>query len=209
MKRKFLFFAGVVTAGFGVALSTQAGLGATPISSFPWVLTFLTPLSYGTLTLFFNLLMVAAQSVILRRRFRLFQLLQIPVTALFGACIDLGMWMTGPLVTGVWPLQVLMLASGAFVLASGIVMQVRSEFLCIPGDALVKVISQEWRYPLSKVKMAFDGSLVAFSAVISYLATGGLEGIREGTLMSVFLVGGSIGLITRLIPVSRSANKSA
>ena len=49
-----LFALGVMISGLGVALSTQAGLGATPISSVPWMLTFITPLSYGTLTLLAN-----------------------------------------------------------------------------------------------------------------------------------------------------------
>ena len=83
-----LFALGVAVAGLGVALSTQAGLGATPISSVPWVLTRVTPLSYGMLTLLMNLFFVLGQIAILRRKVAPFQLLQIPATALFGVCID-------------------------------------------------------------------------------------------------------------------------
>ena len=194
------FAAGVMVAGFGVALSTQAGLGATSISSVPWVLTFVTPLSYGTLTLIINVFFVLAQVAILRRRFPLFQFLQIPATALFGLCIDLGMWLSRPFVTEVYVLQVAMLVVGAAVLAVGILLQVRSEFLCIPGDALVKVASREFGLPLSRLKITLDGLLTLVAIVMSALSLGRIEGVREGTILSVFLVGTFIGLFSKVLP---------
>lgn len=199
VKKILTFLLGVMISGLGVALSTQAGLGATPISSVPWVLTNLSSLSYGTLTLIVNILLVLAQIAILRRRFQWFQLMQIPITALFGACIDLGMWLSKPLITTIWPLQVLTLVVGAAVLAFGILLQVRSNFLCILGDALVKVINQEFGFPLSKIKITLDGSLVLAAILTSFLFLGRLAGVREGTLMSVFLVGTFIGLIGKLL----------
>ncbi|MDO5319744.1 MAG: DUF6198 family protein [bacterium] len=194
------FAAGVMVAGFGVALSTQAGLGATPISSVPWVLTFVTPLSYGTLTLIINIFFVLAQVAILRRRFPIFQFLQIPATALFGLCIDLGMWLSRPFVTEVYVFQVAMLVVGAAVLAVGILLQVRSDFLCIPGDALVKVASREFGLPLSRLKITLDGSLTLVALVTSALSLGRIEGVREGTILSVFLVGTFIGLFSKVFP---------
>lgn len=194
------FAAGVMVAGFGVALSTQAGLGATPISSVPWVLTFVTPLSYGTLTLIINIFFVLAQVAILRRRFPIFQFLQIPATALFGLCIDLGMWLSRPFVTEVYVFQVAMLVVGAAVLAVGILLQVRSDFLCIPGDALVKVASREFGLPLSRLKITLDGSLTLVALVTSALSLGRIEGVREGTVLSVFLVGTFIGLFSKVFP---------
>ena len=196
----FKFAVGVMVAGFGVALSTQAGLGATPISSVPWVLTFVTPLSYGTLTLIINVFLVLAQVAILRRRFSLFQFLQIPATALFGLCIDLGMWLSRPFVTEVYVFQVAMLVVGAAVLAVGILLQVRSDFLCIPGDALVKVASREFGLPLSRLKITLDGSLTLVALVTSALSLGRIEGVREGTILSVFLGGTFIGLFSKVFP---------
>ena len=194
------FAAGVMVAGFGVALSTQAGLGATPISSVPWVLTFVTPLSYGTLTLIINIFFVLAQVAVLRRRFPIFQFLQIPATALFGLCIDLGMWLSRPFVTEVYVFQVAMLVVGAAVLAVGILLQVRSDFLCIPGDALVKVASREFGLPLSRLKITLDGSLTLVALVTSALSLGRIEGVREGTILSVFLGGTFIGLFSQVFP---------
>ena len=204
-RRAALFAFGVATAGLGVALSTQAGLGATPISSVPWVLTRATPLSYGTLTLLMNLLFVLAQIAILRRRFAPFQLLQVPATALFGLCIDGGMWLTRPLVTTVYPLQLAMLVGGAALLAVGIVCQVHSDFLCVPGDALVKTVAQTFRLRLSRVKTAFDATLVLAALLVSWALLRRIEGVREGTVLGVFLVGWFVGLA---LPRLRGLRKS-
>ena len=152
------------------------------------------PLSYGSLTLLMNLLFVLAQIAILRRRFSPFQLLQIPATALFGLCIDLGMWLTRPLESVAYPLQIAMLVAGAALLATGIVFQVHSDFLCIPGDAFVKTGAHEFRIPLSRCKICFDASLVLAAFVVSCLLLRHVEGVREGTLFGVFLVGWFIGI---------------
>ena len=204
-RRAALFAFGVATAGLGVALSTQAGLGATPISSVPWVLTRATSLSYGTLTLLMNLLFVLAQIAILRRRFAPFQLLQIPATALFGLCIDGGMWLTRPLVTTIYPLQLVLLVGGAALLAVGIVCQVHSDFLCVPGDALVKTVAQTFKLRLSRVKTAFDATLVLAALLVSWALLRRVEGVREGTVLGVFLVGWLVGLA---LPRLRGLRKS-
>ena len=54
-KRFILFFIGVFLAGLGVALSTRPGLGTSPISSLPYVVTFITPLTLGMTTVGINL----------------------------------------------------------------------------------------------------------------------------------------------------------
>ncbi len=202
-RRAALFALGVVLAGLGVACSTQAGLGATPISSVPWVLTTVTPLSYGTLTLCMNLLFVLGQFLILRRAFQPFQLWQIPATALFGLCIDLGMFLTRPFITRVYLAQIMLLLLGAALLASGIVCQVLSDFLCVPGDALVKTISNTFHIKLSRIKIAFDATLTLFALALSLLFCHAIIGIREGTILSVFLVGFFVGLILPRLRILR------
>ena len=89
---------------------------------------------------------------------------------------------------------------GAAVLAVGILIQVRSEFLCIPGDALVKVASREFGLPLSRLKITLDGSLTLVALVTSALSLGRIEGVREGTILSVFLGGTFIGLFSKVFP---------
>lgn len=194
-RRAALFGFGVAVSGLGVALSTRSGLGATPISSVPWVLVNVVSLSYGTLTLGMNILFVLGQIAVLRKRFSPFQLLQIPATALFGFCIDLGMWISRPLETTIYPLQILMLVAGAVLLAAGIACQIHSDFLCVPGDAFVKTFAREFRLPLPRCKIAFDATLVVAALAFSFALLHRLEGVREGTILGVFLVGWFVGIL--------------
>ena len=86
-----LLTGGLALAGFGVALTTRAGLGTSPISSLPYVVTFITPLSFGMTTFAINVFFVLGQVLILRRAFPVAQYGQLGVVLLFGLFIDLGM----------------------------------------------------------------------------------------------------------------------
>ena len=104
-------------------------------------------------------------------------------------------------------MQILMLVGGAFLLSIGIVCQVHSDFLCVPGDALVKTIAQTFKFRLSRVKMCFDASLVLSALVASCALLHRVEGVREGTVLGVFLVGWFVGLaLPRLRGLRKGCN---
>lgn len=75
---------GLALAGFGVALTTRAGLGTSPISSLPYVVTFLTPLTFGMTTFVVSVFFVLGQVALLRRDFPVAQFGQL------GWCCSLG-----------------------------------------------------------------------------------------------------------------------
>ena len=98
-----------------------------------------------------------------------------------------------------------MLVGGASLLAVGIVCQVHSDFLCVPGDALVKTVAQTFRLRLARVKTCFDATLVLSALAVSYALLHRVEGVREGTVLGVFLVGWFVGLA---LPRLRGLRKS-
>lgn len=199
-KRRWAVFAtGLAVAGIGVALTTQAGLGTSPISSVPYVLTFIVPLSFGLLTLLVNVFLVLGQVALLRREFRNFQYLQIAATGVFGLFIDLGMWMTAPLRTGIYPLQVAELVAGCLLLAAGISFQIIADVMYIPGEGMVKAIAGRLKCQFGSVKVCFDISLVALAVVLSAGFLAEIRGLREGTLFAAFLVGTFTRLLLRRV----------
>ena len=64
-QRLFMFLAGIFAMSVGVALSCKAGLGTSPISSVPWVVSMFTPWTMGKLTIGLNLLLIIAQPILL------------------------------------------------------------------------------------------------------------------------------------------------
>ncbi|MCI6797044.1 MAG: DUF6198 family protein [Succinatimonas sp.] len=88
-KRYLIFVIGVIIQSAGIALITRSTLGSPPISSAPFVITKFSSFSLGELTFALNALMLLAQAVLLKKRFRHIQLLQLPVTVVFAAGLDL------------------------------------------------------------------------------------------------------------------------
>ena len=182
-RRISVFILGLGLSGFGVAMTTQAGLGTTPISSLPYVLTFLMPLSLGMLTLLLNVFLVFGQVLLLGRDFRKIQYLQIATTGVFGFFIDLGMFVLEPFRTGNYLLQLIMLFCGCAILGLGISCQLTADVMFIPGEGFVKALSARLKKEFGLIKISFDFSLVAW-VFISHLT-----GIREGTAIAAFAVG--------------------
>lgn len=68
-KRYLLLCVGLTIMAFGVAFSIKAGLGTSPISSLPYVLSQFTPLTVGTATIALHITLILLQILLLRRRY--------------------------------------------------------------------------------------------------------------------------------------------
>ena len=91
LKRYILFLIGLFVNALGVSLVTKASLGTSPISSIPYVLSLNFPFTLGNFTIVFSILLIVLQILILRKNFKLENILQIPVSIAFGYFIDLTM----------------------------------------------------------------------------------------------------------------------
>ena len=93
LKRYLLFLVGLFINALGVSLVTKASLGTSPISSIPYVLSLHFPLTLGNFTIIFSILLILLQILILRKNFKMENILQIPVSIAFGYFIDLTMYL--------------------------------------------------------------------------------------------------------------------
>ena len=97
-KRYAVLCVGLLIMAFGVAFSIKAGLGTSPISSLPYTLSRITPLSVGTATIAMHVALILLQIILLRRRYDPVQLLQLPVALVFGVLTDFSLWVLQGLV---------------------------------------------------------------------------------------------------------------
>ena len=88
LKRYIIFLIGLFINSLGVSLITKAALGTSPISSIPYVLSLIFPFTLGQFTIYFSVLLVVLQLLILRRKFKVEHLLQIPISIAFGYFIN-------------------------------------------------------------------------------------------------------------------------
>ena len=92
IKRYVFLCAGLAVMAFGVAFSIRADLGTSPISSVPSAVSEFTPLTVGTATIIMHCVFIVLQILILRRRYRIVQLMQLPVAVVFGYFTDFCVW---------------------------------------------------------------------------------------------------------------------
>ncbi|MGJ0773491.1 YczE/YyaS/YitT family protein [Enterococcus avium] len=203
IKSLVVLFVGISLMSIGIALAKLAQLGTSPISSIPNVMSYITPLSIGNLTMIFMVLMIFLQVVILRE-VNLPIILQIVPGLAFGGLIDvfvdvftnLGL----PALMGHYLEQLAFTLLGMVVLSLGVFFEVNSRSILMPGEGLVVALTLRTKKPFGKLKMYTDLTMVAVALVISLLYFQGLVGIREGTIIAALFTGRLVTLYSPLIP---------
>lgn len=191
VKRYILFIFCLFFMGLGVALTKHGELGVSPISSVANVLSIkFISLSFGMWLTITNCILLLGQIVLLRRNFKLIQLLQIPLSFLFGYFTDFGMFLVSSIPNDVYIVRLLLVLGGIVVLAFGISLGVIADVILNSGEAFVKALADVTHKDFGNMKVVFDVSWVALSIVLSLvLFSGSLVGVREGTVISALLVG--------------------
>lgn len=189
VKRYFVLVVGLVVMAFGVALSINAELGTSPVSSIPYVTSLISELTVGTTTIIVNTVIVLLQIAVLRRRFRLVRLLQIPVCILFGLLIDLASYCIADVLPQGYLMQWLLCAAGIVLVAIGVSCEVAADVLTLAGEGLVQALCIVCTIKFGYMKVIVDVSFVVIAVVLSFAFLHELQGVREGTVAAAIFVG--------------------
>lgn len=160
VRRILMLLAGIECATFGISCTALSGLGTTPISSLPFVLSKIFPLTFGTTTFILNVFFVLIEAMLLRSRFTVMNLLQIPAVLVFGLFIDLNMMLLGAHAPDDWVMGLAMSVGGSVVLAVGVFLQIRSKTIVQPGEGVVIVYAAVLRKSFGTMKVVNDVALV-------------------------------------------------
>ncbi len=166
IRRYTLFLTGVILSATGIAFITRAGLGTSPVSGLPFVLSLITSISMGTYTFIFNMTFLMLEAI-LRRKFTIQQALQIPVTFFFGFCIDTAMGFIPTRFGGPWGPSFVYLVIGCIIMALGISFEVIADVIMLPAEALVRELSKKTGIRFGNVKVAFDSTLTILAMVVA------------------------------------------
>lgn len=195
LKRYIIFLLGLFISSLGVSLVTKANLGTSPISSIPYVLSLNYPLTLGNFTIIFNLLLIVLQIIILRKIFKIENILQIPVSIAFGYFIDFTMYLFAWVNPQNYLIKLITLFIGCLILGFGVYLEVLADVVMLPGESFVRSIVVTWNTNFGNTKVIFDTSMTVTAAILSFVFFHKLNGIREGTVVCALLV----GFIARLI----------
>ena len=187
---RYLFFiAGLFVNAFGISLIIKANLGSSPISSLPYSLSLIFPITLGQFTLLLNAVLIAGQIALLKKDFRKEQFLQIPVAILFSFFIDCSMALLSGFTPAGYASQILSLVTGCAILGLGVSMEVIANVVMLSGEAFVKAITLRTGKEFGITKIGFDTTLALLACAASLLLAGTIEGVREGTIIAALIVG--------------------
>ncbi len=146
-------------------------------------------MTLGQFTIFFSILLILIQLIILRRNFKIEHLLQIPISILFGYFIDLTMIMLGFVNPEAYIFKIIYLLIGCVILGFGVYIEVLANVAMLPGESFVRAVSSTWHTEFGSTKVAFDVSLTVIAGLLSLIFAHRLDGVREGTIIAALLVG--------------------
>ena len=134
VKRYALFIISLFFSALGVAFTKHAELGVSPISSVANVMSCkFESLSLGNWLIIWNCMLIFGQIIILRKCFKPIQLLQIPLSFLFGWFTDLGMLIVSPIPINSYFVRLAMVIAGIVILSFGISLSVIANVIMNSG----------------------------------------------------------------------------
>lgn len=187
--RGLLLVSGLFLVALGVALSVRAGLGISPVSSVPYVLSLQTSLTVGTATVAMHSTFILLQVLLLRRDYQPVQLLQLPVALLFGGLTDISLWLVREAACSFYWQRLLLTLAGSLLIGVGTSLEIAARVMTMAAEGLILAVCRKTRTDFGDVKVIFDIGLVALACVLSLAFGAGIQGVREGTLLSAVLVG--------------------
>ena len=187
----------------GVALCVRSNLGSGVISSIPMAFTLageagLAPgWTIGGYTNIMNVILVTAQILVLRRRFEKVQLFQLVVGFIFGAFLDINMWITSVLTYESLINQICAQFIGATVLGIAVAAEIRCGSVTMPGEGIQVAVARVTGKPFPTVKIMIDTTLVIIAVICGFCFFGSWPWtvVGPGTLFAMFYVGYVVKLV--------------
>ena len=194
LRRYALFIAGLFIAALGVAFSTKAGLGTSPVASVPYTVSLMSGLlTFGGWLNLLSVIQISVEVLLLRSRCNPAEILIQTVLAFaYGYMTDCSCMLIEGLRVDSYPSQFLCMLASCFILGFGIWLQFMGRVAMLPGEAMNRAISTVTGKRYENIKIFFDVFYIVLSAVLGILFLGGLRGVREGSIIAAVLIGNII-----------------
>ena len=200
IKRYGLFLVGLFIASLGVAFSTKAGLGTSPVASVPYSVSLVNhALTFGWWLNVLSLIQILVQVVLLRRKCKPAEIvIQTVLAFVYGYMTDFSCRLLSRIQPESYAEKFMWMLVGCVVLAFGIWIQYKGGVAMLPGEAMNRAISLTAGKRYENVKIFFDVLYIIIAGAICLVFTGKLQGVREGSIIAAVLVGNIIKLYNKI-----------
>ena len=192
---------GLLILAFGVAFSVNSNLGVSPANSFPYVVSLILNTKMGNCVTVIFICYILMQILILRKDFQWINLSQILFSTLFGKFVDFAKMVLDGFCFPTYTGRLLMLAISIVLIAIGISMYMGAKLVNMPTEGLASAIAAKLpNKEFHQTKVMVDCASVGTALILSMCFLGGLQGIREGTIISAIVIG-------KVIPYANKVTK--
>lgn len=202
--RILFYIAGLIIMTVGVAISVRADLGVSTISSIPYTMTCVAGIDLGIATIIFSIFMVLLQIVLLRKEYKIINLLQLPVGILFGLfltfCCNLTVYIPEP---SNFLIKLIMTLISTVLVALGVFLYVPAGFIPLAPEGAMLAISKITKIRFANVKLISDITMVVISLVTCLIVIRELGSVGIGTILAALLVGNEVKVLTRFFGDAR------
>ena len=198
VKRLFMYFTGLFVMTIGIAVSVKSNLGVSPVSSIPYTITCIWGIEMGKATILYHCFLVLLQIILLRKNYKLKNLMQIIVGIVFGYFKTFCNWGVSflPDPQNIF-IRIGMLLISTLFIACGIFLYLTPDIMPLAGEGAMQAVSDVSGIAFPKVKIGFDVSMVTVSLITCLIFIRSLGSVGIGTIIAAVLVGMELGYITK------------
>jgi len=183
----------------GIGFSLKSNLGVSPVSSIPYTITLIAGIEMGKATILFHIMLILIQIAILRKDFKMKNMLQLVVAVVFGYFTTFSNYLMTFLPTPEnYIIRLLLLLVSIIFIAIGIFLYLPSDMVPLAVEGVIQAVSKKTGIAFPKVKVVFDTSMVLISGITCLFVLHGLGSVGAGTIISAVLVGIVLSFIMKL-----------
>ena len=195
--RILIYCLGLMSLAFGVAFSVNSNLGVSPVNSLPYVISRILNVQMGTCVTAVFCFYILLQILILRRKFNPVNLLQIVFSTIFGYFVDFAKMVLGDFAIPTYFGQLTMLAISIPLIALGIVLYMDAQLVPMPMEGLSSCLAEKFGMSFPNMKTIIDCLVVGIGLILCFVFLGGLDGLREGTIITAVVTGKVIAIFKK------------
>lgn len=200
LTRYCIFIVGLFIASMGVALSTKAALGTSPVASVPYSVSLLSSaLTFGGWLNVLSIIQISIQVILLKGKCDYIEIaVQTVLAFAYGYMTDFSCSLIEGITVVSYPAKFICMLLGCIVLAFGIWIQFKGGVAMLPGEAMNRAISKVTGRKYENIKVFFDVFYIVVSAIICFVAFGKLLGVREGSIIAALAIGNIIKVYNKI-----------
>ena len=200
--RILLLILGMFCVSLGTTLIMKANLGQSSVSSFAKNVEYVSGIKSGTILAGINYICFILQIILLKKEFKLIQILQLFLTTLFGTLVNFFSYsfeITAGIASDIYLVKLLILITGLLISTFGVSSMIKADLIFLPFEGFCNTLVDKLKKPFSMVRPIIDMSIVALSIGLIIIFKIPNTTVREGTIICTLLFGKIVGFYNKNI----------